>query len=125
MKKAINEQTFKEYFGYESPSFLVKDLYESNQNKKDMVAKYLNESLIDLRNNINITEIPKNENPKKVAYSIGKILDFNKQQKGKGIKILTPKQMLQRLPIVLVQVKAGNTSENVLNEIRQIIYSLY
>ena len=44
---------------------------------------------------------------------------------GKGLKILTPKQMLQRLPIALAQVKAGNDSENLLNEIRQIIYSLY
>ena len=44
---------------------------------------------------------------------------------GKGLKILTPKQMLQRLPIALSQVKAGNNSENLLNEIRQIIYSLY
>ena len=44
---------------------------------------------------------------------------------GKRIKILTPKQMLQRLPIALAKVKEGNTSENLLNEIRQIIYSLY
>ena len=44
---------------------------------------------------------------------------------GKGLKILTPKQMLQRLPIALPQEKAGNNSENLLNEIRQIIYSLY
>ena len=36
---------------------------------------------------------------------------------GKGLKILTPKQMLQRLPIALAQVKAGNNLENVLNEI--------
>ena len=41
------------------------------------------------------------------------------------LKILTPKQMLQRLPIALAQIKAGNNSENLLNEIRQIIYSLY
>ena len=41
------------------------------------------------------------------------------------LKILTPKQMLQRLPIALAQVKAGSNSENLLNEIRQIIYSLY
>ena len=41
------------------------------------------------------------------------------------MKILNPKQMLQRLPIDLAQVNAGNTSENLLNEIRQIIYSLY
>ena len=47
------------------------------------------------------------------------------ETKGKGLKIVTPKQMLQRLSIALAQVKAGNDSENLLNEIRQIIYSLY
>ena len=41
------------------------------------------------------------------------------------LKMLTPKQMLQRLPIALAQVKAGNNSESLLNEIRQIVYSLY
>ena len=45
--------------------------------------------------------------------------------KGTGLKILAPKQMLQRLPIALAQVKAGNNSESLLNEIRQIVYSLY
>ena len=44
---------------------------------------------------------------------------------GEGFKILTSKQILQRLPIALAQVKTGNTSEKLLNEIRQIIYSLY
>ena len=43
----------------------------------------------------------------------------------KQFKILTPKETLQELPIALTQVKTGNTSENLLNEIRQIIYSLY
>ena len=47
------------------------------------------------------------------------------ETKGRGLKILTPKQMLQRLPIALAQVKAGNNSESLLNEIRQIVYSLY
>ena len=41
-----------------------------------------------------------------------------------GIEILTPKQMLQRLPVALAQVKAGNNSDNLLNEIRQMVYSL-
>ena len=49
----------------------------------------------------------------------------NKQEIDKGLKILTRKHILQKLPIALAQVKAGNTSENLLNEIRQIIYSLY
>ena len=48
-----------------------------------------------------------------------------KPPKSKESKILTPKPMLRRLPIALPQVKAGNTSENLLNEIRQTIYSLY
>ena len=48
-----------------------------------------------------------------------------KTKYGEGLKTLTRKQMLQRLPIALAQVKAGNTSENLLNEIRQVIYSLY
>ena len=47
------------------------------------------------------------------------------ETKGTRLKILTPKQMLQRLSIALAQVKAGNNSQNLLNEIRQIIYSLY
>ena len=46
-------------------------------------------------------------------------------KQGKGLKILTPKQMLQRLPMTLAQIKAGNNSEILLNEIRHIVYSLY
>ena len=41
------------------------------------------------------------------------------------MKMLTPKQMPQRLTIALAEVKAGNTSENVLNQIRKVLYSLY
>ena len=47
------------------------------------------------------------------------------EQEETGLKILTPKQMLQRLPIALAQVKAGNNSENLLNKIRKTVYSLY
>ena len=47
------------------------------------------------------------------------------EAKGTGLKILTTKQMLQRLPIALAQVKAGNNSESLLNEITKIVYSLY
>ena len=47
------------------------------------------------------------------------------ETEGKGLKILTPKKMLQRLPIALAQVKAGNNLESLLNEIRQIVYSLH
>ena len=47
------------------------------------------------------------------------------KQDGTGLKILTPKQMFLRLPVHLAQVKAGNNSKILLNEIRQIVYSLY
>ena len=48
-----------------------------------------------------------------------------KEQEGPGLKILTPSQMLKRFPIALAQIKAGNISESLLNEIRQIVYYLY
>ena len=54
------------------------------------------------------------------------ILYFNQlNQLGKGLKILTPNQMLRRLPISLAPLKAGNNSEKLKIEIRQILYSLY
>ena len=50
---------------------------------------------------------------------------YDSKQEGTRLKILTPKQMLQRLPISLAQIKADNNSQSLLNEIRQIVYSLY
>ena len=64
--------------------------------------------------------------PDQIVKVIKRILNFNKKkQKGKGLKILTPNQMLSRLPITLAQLKAGNNSEKLKNEIRQLLYSLY
>ena len=71
--------------------------------------------MINLRNSINSKEIPENESPKKLDNIVEKVLDFNKRQKGKELKMLIPKQMLQRLSIALAQVKAGNTSGNLVN----------
>ena len=61
------------------------------------------------------------------ACESGIILNPEELKQSKQIKrkILTPKQMLQRLPIALGQIKAGNNSESLLNEIKQIVYSLY
>ena len=49
----------------------------------------------------------------------------NQEQQGQGLKILTPKQLITRLPILLAQIKAGNNSGKLKNEIRQIVYSLH
>ena len=71
------------------------------------------------------------------AFRSGIFHRLEKSQEGEGanemsrvnaseqLKIVTPNQMLKRLPIALAQVKAGNNSESLLNEIRQIVYSLY
>ena len=103
--------------------------------------------MVELKKYINRKKVPKKENPNKIVHVVQKVLNFNKHQIGKGfqhilalrpseltpvakvserdvadrklIKILTPKQMLQRLPIALAQVKAGNTSKNLLNEIKK------
>ena len=48
-----------------------------------------------------------------------------RKQKGEGLKILTPQQMLSRIPISLAQLEAGNNSENLKNKIRQPLYLLY
>ena len=58
---------------------------------------------------------------------VERILYFNQldQQKGKGLKTLTPNQMLSSLPITLTQLNAGNNSEKLRNETRQILHSLY
>ena len=72
--------------------------------------------LIDLENAIekmSKDEI-KNEKPYEIVDIVEKILEFNEQnqeQKAKGLKILTPNQMISRLPISLAQLKVGNNSE--------------
>ena len=66
------------------------------------------------------------EKPDNIVKIVEKILNFNKQQQlGEGIKILTPNQMLSRLSISLAQLEAGNNSNKLKNEIRQLLYSLY
>ena len=64
----------------------------------------------------------------RILKIVDEIIDFNnkiQEQSGEGLKILTPNQMLGRLPIILAQLKAGNNSEKLKNEIRQLLYSLY
>ena len=66
------------------------------------------------------------EKPNEIVDIAEKILELNNQnQQGQGFKTLTPDQMLSRLPISLVQLKAGNNSQKLNNEIKQLLYSLY
>ena len=66
------------------------------------------------------------EQQAQILKIVEEVLEFNKQnQSGKGLKILTPNQMLNRLPITLAQLNAGSNSEKLKSEIRQLLYSLY
>ena len=66
------------------------------------------------------------EENEKIIDIVERIFELNsKNQLGLGLNILTPNQMLSRLPISLAQLKAGNNSEKLKNEIRQLLYSLY
>ena len=85
-EKSINEQIFRDYFIYQTPSYLRKVLYNSDEIKDDEIIKNINNRLIELRNSINSKEIPENENPKKVVNIVEKIIGFNKKAKIKNSK---------------------------------------
>ena len=98
---------------------------ETNKNRVDII----NIQLTKLKNRVK--NVPKNgklksEENEKIIGVIEKILELNSEnQLGLGLKVLTPNQMLNRLPITLAQLDAGNNSEKLKNEIRQSLYSLY
>ena len=72
-----------------------------------------------------VLSLPKGRELIYKAFQSGIFQKLEESQEGEGLKISTPNQMLKRLPIALAQIKAGNNSENLLNEITQIVYSLY
>ena len=109
---------------------MLKTLYTTNDNKKknSKIVNAIKSGLSDLKNEIeNISEEEKEiEKPNEIGNIVEEILEFKKQkQEGKKLKILTPDQMLSILPITLAQLKAGNNSEKLKNETRQLLYSLY
>ena len=105
-------------------------LSDTKNKEKHNTQVNLNKSgLIDFKKDIKNTskdDVNKIEEMNKIADIAELILNFDKQnQQGEGVKILTPNQLLSRLPISLAQLKAGNNSEKLKNEIRQLLYSLY
>ena len=122
---------FKDYFNYLVPSALAKKLYETeHKNKNNELADEIKSRWSNLKDEIKkMSEDEKEvEQSDKILKIVKEVLDFNKKiqkQQGLGLKILTPNQMLARLPIALAQLKAGNNSEKLKNKIRQLLYSLY
>ena len=110
-----NEELFRNYFSFQRPTKILKYLHDLNdKTKNNKLVNIIKSGLSDLKNRIekmSKDEI-KNEKPYEIVDIVKKILEFNEQkQQGKGLKILTPNQMLSRLPINLAQLKAGNNSE--------------
>ena len=98
---------------------------EINKSRVNLINKKLTE-IKNLVKNVPKDKEFKIEKNEKIIDIVERILDLNSEnQLGLGLKILTPNQMLCRLPISLAQLKAGNNSDKLKNEIRQLLYSLY
>ena len=125
----LNEELFKKYFNFQRPSDMLAHLNKTNDiEKNNKLVNVINSKLKDFKEDIKkmSKEEKEIEDPKSIVEIVKEILKFNEQKKEwQGIKILTSNQMLSRLPISLAQLKAGNNSEKLKNEIRQLLYSLY
>ena len=119
---------FKHYFNFVVPSALVKQLDETkNKKKNNKLVNVIKSGLSDLKNKIEkmSEEEIENEQPDKILKIVEEIPEFNKQNRlRRGLNILTPDQMLSRSPITLAQLNAGNNSEELKNDIRQLLYFL-
>ena len=110
---------------------MAKQLYETKDKKKNsMLVEEIKNRWSNLKDETKkiSKEETENEKPNQVLETIKEILDFNKEiqeQRGLGLNILTPNQMLSRLSITLAHLKARNNSEKLKNEIGQLWYSLY
>ena len=128
--KDINNDLFQKYFNFSTPIDLATKLFETKDKKKNSkcVEEIKNRwsNLKDEIEKMSKEEI-KNEKPSEILGIVNEILDFSNKQNqiGEGLKMLTPNQMLSRLPITLAQLNAGNNSEKLKNEIRQLLYSLH
>ena len=119
---------FKHHFiDYQNPSNIYKKLRETKDKENEDQVYSIKKILDKIRKEIK--NVPKNKTfilNEWIINIFERILYFNQlEQQGLGLKILTPNQMLSRLPITLARLKAGNNSEKLKNEIRQLLYSLY
>ena len=125
----INQKLFKRHFAFQSPSDIFNSLNNIDDTEKNSkLVDVIISGSKDLKKEIKemFEEEKENEKPDEIGEIVREILMFTKQnQEGKGIKIITPNQMLSRLPISLARLQAGSNSEKLKNEIRQHLYSLY
>ena len=129
--KSINCDLFKDFSDFWVPSALAKKLYETkNKRNNSKLLNTIKDRWSHLEDKVKeMSEDEKEiEQPDRILKIVEEILNSNKeiwQKEGLRLKILTRNQMLSRLPISLAQLKTGNNSEKLKNEIRQLLYSLY
>ena len=121
---------YKKHFNFTSATVLTKQLYKiKNKKESNELVNAIKSGLIDLKDEIKkMSEDEKEtEEPDKILEIVEEILISreNQEQQSLGLKILTPNEMLIRLPITLAQLKAENNFEKLKNEIRQLLYSFY
>ena len=108
---------------------MFKRLKNTSDENNESLVESINKKLTKLKNivrNVPRDEVSKVEENEKIIDIVERNLALNKEKHSeKGLKILTPDQMLSRLAITLAQLKAANNSEKLENEIRQLLYSLY
>ena len=126
----IKNEFFKAYFtDYQSPSNMYKKLSETKSAVNEVRADSIKKVVSKFKRIIEYAtkdDALKTEEKEKIIDIVERILFFNQlNQSGQGLKILTPNQMLSRLPISLAQLKARNIFEKLKKEIRQLLYSLY
>ena len=128
-KRDISDELVRKYLLVQDLRELLEKLkkLKNNLEKNNIGVNLINSRLRDLKEKIEDMKEEEKEtkNSNEIVDIVENILEFNRQQQGQGLKILTPNQMLNRLPISLTQLKAGNNSEKLKNEIRQLLYSLY
>ena len=119
----MNWRLFQKHFKFTKPSALLKKLYcKRNKKENKKLVDLIKSALKDLKDQIK--EMSENgievERQGKMVDLVQKVLQFNRRNElGQVVKILTPKQLITRLPILLAQLEAGNNSEKLKNEIRQ------
>ena len=123
---SINKDLFQKHFSLDKPSALLRSLSHTKDKTKNkelvnLIKSGLSDLIDEIKNEKNETENETGiKEPDKMVDIVKRILEFNRQtQEGQGLKILTPQQML------IAQLKAGNNSQKLKNEIRQLLYSLY
>ena len=127
-QKYIDMKLFEKYFSDGRPDEMLQDLYDSKSkidNRDKLVLIHHHFDYIAKK----VEKMPTSKNKNEIVKMfniVNEIFKFNEQIRwGQGLKILTPNQMLSRIPVSLAQLKAGNDSEKLKNKIRQPLHSLY